>query len=390
MHRVDLNSRTGTGLRPTRIVAITEIPTPYRLPLYRKLAERDDLDLEVLFCAADEPDRPWRLDEELAGVPHRILPGRALTFRRGGNTFVYEFNPGIWRALRKARPDAIVIGGYSVFAEQAAIAYARATRTPYLLHCESHLLKTRPGWLRAAKRSVLPLVIGGAAAGLATGTAAAAYLEHYGIPEERIRLFPNTIDVGDYRRRSNAVRADAARIRAERGLPDRFWLFAGRLVEAKGIPELISAIAELGADAPPVLVAGDGPLLAALRSVPGLVPVGFQQAEQLLELFSLAELTLVPSRVEPWGVVVNEALACGSPVIASDAVGAAVDLIVDGTNGRIFTAGDSAALAAALRKPVPTGDPRAGRIATFGYEFAEEQFLEAIAIAIATTGKDRR
>jgi glycosyltransferase involved in cell wall biosynthesis len=121
-----------------------------------------------------------------------------------------------------------------------------------------------------------------------------------------------------------------------------------------------------------------------VKAIPGVHYLGFVQPEQLLELYALAKWTVVPSRREPWGVVVNEALACGCPVIVTDQVGAAADLVEDGVNGRIVPAGSPAALAAALAGPVPTGDPAKGRIEQWTHDFGVEQFLEAVQLAVSS------
>lgn len=360
---------------------LSEIPTPYRAPLYQRLAARDDIDLDVLFCSAEQPDRPWDLDSALEGVPHAYLPGVSVRFGGRKNTFVYEINASILRELRRRQPDVLVIGGYAVFAEQAAIAYAQATHTPYLLHSESTLLPSRSGIKLALKRVVVGRIVRGAAGGLAVGSNAAAYLMSYGLDNARIRIFPNTVDVHAYADAADAVRADAETIRTKRGLPDRFWLFAGRLVEDKGILDLLEAIRLLGATAPQLLVAGTGPLDTELQGMHGITLVGFQQQAELVELMALAELTVIPSRFEPWGVVVNEALAAGSPVIVTDQVGAAADLVVDGENGRIVPARDPASLAAALALPPPMGGRDVGRIMRWDYDFAVEQFVEAVGLA---------
>ena len=159
-------------------------------------------------------------------------------------------------------------------------------------------------------------------------------------------------------------------------------LFAGRLVEAKGVPDLLAARERLGAAALPLVVAGTGPLEPLLRDRTGVHALGFRNRDELVELYALADRTVVPSRDEPWGVVVNEALACGSPVVVSDAVGAARDLVRDGVDGRIVPAGDVGALAAALVEPRPEGDVSRGPIAGWTYAFGVEQFLEAVAFAV--------
>ena len=338
------------------------------------LAARPELELEVLFCSREQPDRPWNLGEQLTRVPHRFLPGAGLRFGGRRNTFVYEVNPTIIRELSRSKPDVLVIGGYAVFAEQAAIAYARARRVPYVLHTESQLLKQRSAVKRTLKRVVLPPVVRNAAAGLAVGSSAARYLEHYGLPRDRIRIFPNTIDVADYR-----STAEDARARDHSG--ERYWLYAGRLVEDKGLTELITALRSLG-EHPPLLVAGEGPLANELAHESGVRLLGFRSTDELITLMARAELTIIPSRNEPWGVVVNEALASGSPVVVSDKVGAAEDLVVDGVNGRVFASGDVGALAHALKQPPPTGARDRGPIDSWDYAFGVKQFLEAIEIAL--------
>jgi glycosyltransferase involved in cell wall biosynthesis len=372
-----------------RVLILSEIPTPYRLPLYRRIAERGEIELEVVFCAEAQPDRPWSIGEELGSVPHRVLGGFPITRRSKRNTFVYEVNPSVVPLLARGRYDVLVIGGYAVFAEQVAIAYARLTRRPYLLHVESHLGKTRSDAVARVKSLVLPHVIGAAAAGLAVGSAARRYLEAYGLPPDRIRIFPNTIDVSAYSRAAEDARSRAAELRSARGLPERYLLFVGRLVEAKGISDLLAAHRSLGAEAPELLVAGEGPLRDVVESAPGVRLLGFQDRSSLIELYALADRLVVPSRDEPWGVVVNEALACGTPVVASDAVGAAEDLIRDGADGRVVPAGNVPALAASLTAPLPRVDPARSPIGSWTYELGVEQFHEAVALTSAAHSASR-
>jgi glycosyltransferase involved in cell wall biosynthesis len=368
--------------RPHRVGVITEIPTPYRLPMYERLAARPDLDLEVLFCAAEEPDRPWEASGTLDGVPHRFMRGWTPTIRTRRNTFVYEINRDVIGVLRHARYDAIVVGGYSVFAEQVAIIWARTTGTPYLLHSESHLKKARGAVKLKVKSLLVPPFVAHAAAGLAVGTLAAHYLESYGLPRERIRIVPNTVDVDAYASVAAATRANATAIRAKYDLPPRYLFYAGRLVEVKGIRELLAAHRNLGPTAPPLVIAGDGPLRAQVSAAENARWLGFRQPAELNELFALADRTIVPSLSEPWGVVVNEALASGSPVIATDAVGAAHDLVRSGINGAIVPAGDVAALTFALTRALPSLNPAEGEIRRWDYSFAVDGFAGGINLAL--------
>jgi glycosyltransferase involved in cell wall biosynthesis len=346
--------------------------------------EEPSLDIEIAFCAAGEPDRPWRLDDELAGIPHSVLRGLHPHLRTKRNTFVYEINPGVVSLLARSRPDLLVVGGYAVFAEQIALALAPVLRIPFLVHSETHLGKQRAGWLSGIKQTLLPVALRRAAGGLAAGSAAAEYLAAHGIPRERIRIFPNTIDVGAYRALAEAARARASEIRARWNLPERFVLFVGRLVKVKGLTDLLAAQDRLAANALPLVVAGTGPLEPLVRDRQGVQAIGFQERAALIELYALADWCAVPSHDEPWGVVVNEALACGCPVIATDAVGATLDLVRDGVDGRVIPTGDVDALAEALASPPPR-KVSGGPISEWTYEFAVREFLEAVNFALSPT-----
>jgi len=309
------------------------------------------------------------------------MRGARLRFGGRRNTFVYEMNPGVLVELHRLRPDVVVSGGYSVLAEQLAIAYCKATGTPYLLHSESHHLKPRPRAVRAMKQVALRPVIGGAAAGLAVGSLSASYLESYGLDRGRIRIVPNTIDVAAFASAADQARTREAAIREELRLPSSFVLYVGRLVAGKGVLELLEALDRLGPEAPHVVAAGDGPLAGQVAGSRTVLHLGFQPTQRLIELYALAERAVVPSRAETWGVSVNEALACGCPVVATDAVGAAYDLIEDGVNGYVVPEGDVAALAAALIASRPDAGANR-RIDHWSYEFGAEQFAEGIALAL--------
>jgi glycosyltransferase involved in cell wall biosynthesis len=367
-----------------RVLLISEIPTPYRMPAFERIAAHPDIDLHVLFCAEEEPDRPWEIESHYE-FSYEVLPGIAPTLRTRRDTFVYELNPSILGVLRKSPHDVLVVSGYSVFAEQVALLWARVTGRPYVLLSESHLGKARSSWKQAVKEAVLPRVLSRAAAGLATGSAAAAYLSYYGIPPGRIRIFPNTIDVAAYRDAANVARERRPEVLAQHGLPDRFILYVGRLVERKGILDLLAAHAALPADVPPLVVVGDGPLRDEIDRYPRARALGFVASRELPQYYGLADLVVVPSHDEPWGVAVNEALAASAPVVVSDAVGAGPDLVQPGRNGLIYEAGDVGALTRALRSALADLDRPAsgGRIDHWDYEFATGQFVEAMALAVS-------
>jgi glycosyltransferase involved in cell wall biosynthesis len=182
-------------------------------------------------------------------------------------------------------------------------------------------------------------------------------LRNYGVPEEIIFTAPNAVDTHLFARGAETIRRDPARHRRALGLPIRFFLFAGRLVPEKGIFDLLRAYEAL---APEVrneigmVFVGDGAAhsellqrAAAIR--PGSIHLaGFAQREQLAAYYALAEALVFPTHTDAWGLVVNEAMACGLPVISSAAAGCVADLVESGWNGRVVSAGNVGQLASAM------------------------------------------
>jgi len=198
------------------------------------------------------------------------------------------------------------------------------------------------------------------------GKAANDYLRGFGIDQSQIYTAVNAVDNTFFSDGAKFARENAIQLRAELGLPDRYFLFTGRLVREKGIFELLSAYATLedvlrrniG-----VVFVGDGPCrneiehAAASISTGMVLFVGFAQREQLPNYYALSEVLILPTYTDPWGLVINEGMACGLPIIVSDVAGCAADLVNDGWNGKIVPVKSVPALASAMR--AIAGNPQA-------------------------------
>jgi glycosyltransferase involved in cell wall biosynthesis len=197
-------------------------------------------------------------------------------------------------------------------------------------------------------------------AGFASGTRAKAYLQKLGLPEDRIATGYDAIDNAFFAQRAAAVQAEATSWRSRLGLPQHFFLAVGRMIPKKGFPFLvrtygryIEAERAAGRDPWGMVIIGDGPERAAIEAErarlpdPGQVLLpGYLTNEQASVYFGLASVFVMPSLyAEQWGLVVNEAMAAGLPVLASEICGATPDLVVDGRTGFSFPAGDEAKLA---------------------------------------------
>ena len=378
----------------SRVALFSELPTPYRWPVFQRLLERAEFDLRIFFCARSEPDRDWDFDFR-PDRRVRFLPVRTFS-STGRRTIHYHVNPTVFGELRRGRFDVVVFPGYAMFASHAGEGWCRAHGTPYVIFSETTRLDARSGAVRALKRAVVGPLVAGASAWLATGRLSREYLISYGAGDAAIFPFPNTPDVAGFQRGAAAARRDRMAVRAHYGATERpVVLFVGRLIGVKRVDLLIEAAGRLrGAAAEPaVWIAGDGAdrgELMALARERGLSEVRFLGSvptADLAGLYAAADLFVLPSDHEPWGAVTLEAAACGLPIVVSDRVGAGPD-VVDTENGGVFPAGDAGALAALLGSLLadPAGLRRMGglsseRMRTLGPDRCVESFGKAIDFA---------
>jgi glycosyltransferase involved in cell wall biosynthesis len=200
------------------------------------------------------------------------------------------------------------------------------------------------------------------------GKSSFEYLRDSGVSEELIFTAPNAVDTQFFKTRAEVIRRDATAHREALGLPPRFFLHVGRLVGEKGIFDLLHAYRALQPELRKnvgLVFVGDGPersalLQQAVATNPGSVRlVGFAQREELAAYYGLADVFVFPTHTDPWGLVVNEAMACGLPVIASHAAGCVADLADDGWNGRVVPVGSVQQLACAMEDLAHDADLRA-------------------------------
>ncbi|CAB4710100.1 MAG: glycosyltransferase [Actinobacteria bacterium] len=362
--------------RPVRIALLTEIPSPYRLPLFNTLDRRAEVEVEVLFLANHDPKRPYRLYEEEMRFGNRTLRGWNVV--RGGRWL--RINHGVTASMRRFRPDVVIVGGWNQPAFWLARRYARRQRLPLVAWVESTARDARPenGLLERAKRSM----IGSCSAFLVPGEASAEYLVSLGVERSQIAVAPNAVDLTIFRDAVATARTERDAIRERLGLVRATALYVGRLDPEKGVDVLLAAVAGLDAD---VIVVGSGSDEPALRaSAPANVRfLGWLDRDDLVPWFAAADVFVLPSRSEQWGMVLNEAAAAGLPLVASAAAGAAWDLIEDGVSGARVAPGDAEELREALASYLADAELReaAGRATTLR---AAGHTPEAWATAVAT------
>jgi glycosyltransferase involved in cell wall biosynthesis len=325
-------------------------PIQYHTPLYQRLARRGNVDIDVLFIS-DRGLRPvtgsefgvsvaWDIDL-LSGYAHHFLGtvDRPATVVRGAREL----------ARWVPRHDAVVIHGYADRWMLLALAICRITRTPYLLRCDSQPEGLSTGLRRRLRDIGARLAVSGSAAGLSAGLLNADFYRKYGA--RRIVFAPYSVDDDRFGGPPHSGRAALlARLGLNASQP--VVLFCGKLYDWKRPLDLVEAVSLLPGEVTTVFV-GDGLLAdrvrAGIRPGQGAV-TGFVNQSELPDYYHAADILVLPSEVEKWGLVVNEAMAAGTLPVVSDRVGAARDL-VSGL-GEIYPCGDVPALAAALGRAI--------------------------------------
>jgi len=202
----------------------------------------------------------------------------------------------------------------------------------------------------------------------------------------------NTVDVEAFSRSAERASRDPEMPEWRKRFPERNVLFVGQMIPRKGVPELIEAFRAVSNEGFGLILVGDGPMWekykAEYAKVPGLFWEGYRQPLELSRYYAVADALVMPSKLEVWGLVVNEAMASGLPVIATTCSGATEDLILEGETGAAYESGDTAALTRLLTSVVEDpkrwktmGSNAAERIRRFGPECYAESFCRAVRTA---------
>lgn len=337
-----------------QVVVLTNILSPYRVPLFNAVAERLEGELTVVCAAHSEPLRFWRSPGEKAMLFHyRVLPGLHCSWMK--REWHLHVNRGVWKLLRQLRPDVLVLGGYDQPMYWQGLWYGQRHHVPTVLWYESWegSALVRRGTIFALKRFFVRRVT----VGLALGSRAASWLRQIHGGELPVVVAPNTVDMDFFRQAVQRIRQKKEFAERRAAYPPLLLLYVGSLIERKNVSVVLQALRLLQDRQIGFLVVGAGPEEHTLRRLCQEYGVqeqvlfeGFRQQEELPWYYALADVLVLPSLREVWGLVVNEGLASGLYVLSSAAVGAAYDLIQPGWNGELFDPVDAALLARLIRK----------------------------------------
>lgn len=321
-----------------RVLFLTNYASPYRVRFFDELGKYMDVTVLLTDPVESVTHRNEAWFEDGRGGFHPVqLSGRPIKGE--------YFCPEVSRWLKKPY-DAIVIGGYSSPTAIWAMAYLRLRRIPFYMEVDGGLIRQEGKLKYRIKRTLVKM----ASAWLSTGAYPTKYLVHYGAEPEKVFFYPfSSLYEGDILG-SVVSQEEKAALRRELGISQKRMILAvGQCIPRKGFDILLNAAKDLPEDVAICILGGEPTEeYLRLREELGLTMVsfpGFQKKEILAKYYRAADLFILPTREDIWGLVVGEAMAYGLPVITTDRCVAGLELIEDGINGYIVPVEDVEALA---------------------------------------------
>ncbi len=313
---------------------LNNVPAPYFDPLFEKLGEESGWRLTVCYSSDWNKDVGWA-DRPLAERPtHRmvILDQQHPALKsKLGSSLAAAF--ALAKILMKERPDYLICYGYTLAPQMTLLLWEMMTDTPFAFIVDANYYNdTTAGLKRLVKGAWLRLLTRRAATLIAIGTANRRFWESYGAKADKLFEARFAVDNGFYERARAERKAEAAQLRSQLGLTGKtVFLFVGRLVRRKNVDLIIRAARQLNDDRIAVVIAGSGEEKLALEELadgnPRIVFAGNAPPDELPLYYAISDVLVLPATQEPWGLVINEAMASGLAVIAHRHCGAALDLV---------------------------------------------------------------
>lgn len=366
-----MNSSAGTP-NAYKIAIVAPTCFYYQTDLFRLLNENPDIDLKVYFLSnegllgkdvkiAYGIEKTWDSEDEiLSGFQSKFIHNHAF---RGSylKSLVGLANFGIWKELRRDRPDAVLIMSWMNPTWWLIFLACLRFSIPMLFMTDANYYAEgrNSSWKSLLKRIILGKILFPNVSGfLCSGTANRKLYSGYGVPSNKLIPFAYSWGYRKLMDESEKLRDQRSEFRSQNGIPKdaKVILYCGRLSPEKGSMELLESYNSVSDPKKALVLVGDGRLRPRMQTyvdTHGLESVhfkGFQSRENIAKFYAMADLLVLPSRKETWGIVVNEGLCFSLPLVVSDQVGAGIDLVKPGGNGYVFPAGDVSALAASINR----------------------------------------
>ncbi len=378
-----------------KVLLVHNFLTPYRIPLFAALGNHFDLDVWLLGNVRHI--REWKVEEAVSTCRFHFLPH--ISVYLGSRDYRLLINPTLPLRLWGKKWDAVIVCGWDTPAAFQVARWAHRKKIPLVLWSGSTAGESN--WRRQVFSGLVRRHVRLADAWIAYGTRAKEYLVSLGAVPERIFKAFNTVDSCHFARQAEQCRHNLDKLKKKYVVRTSHVLFyCGQLIDRKGLADFLPAFGRAVADGldAELFVAGTGKRRAVLEAqarncAPERVRfLGFVPREELPGLYALSDLFVLPSREEVWGLVINEALSCGVPVLTTSAVGASEDIIRHGENGYVVPPGDTEAMYTMLtyhftlsrsRQHVMRNQARQS-MQFFTIDAAANRFVDAVNCAIAS------
>ena len=343
-----------------KLAIITTHPIQYYAPVFKLLHQRGLVNVKVFYTWGEGSQQKhdpgfnktvnWDISL-LDGYPFEWVKNTSKT--PGSHIFKGVINPELIDQIQDFNPDAILVYGWAYHGHLKALRYFKG-KVPVYFRGDSTLLNEKNGVKSLSKLFFLRWVYSHVDKAFYVGKNNKAYFKHYGLKEKQLRFAPHAIDNARFEvDRSQEVE----QLKSSLGINnnDILILYAGKFEPVKNVITLVEAFASVNQPNVHLLLVGNGPdedeLIAYARTqdVKRLHFLNFVNQSYIPVIYQATDLFCLPSISESWGLAINEAMACGKAIIASNKVGCAVDLVVPGKNGDIFEAGNAYDLTKKLR-----------------------------------------
>ncbi|OGG40906.1 hypothetical protein A3A21_01385 [Candidatus Jorgensenbacteria bacterium RIFCSPLOWO2_01_FULL_45_25b] len=361
--------------RKHKIAFLISHPIQYYTPFFKKLSEHPQVDLTVYFCLQighKEHFDPGFNTNYKWDIP--LLEGYAYKFLKNYSpkpapTLFGQINPGIIRELKKNKYDAMIIHGYTACTNILALLGAWLTKTPIILKGEAVLPEKERKWKKMIKKIILWYVFKRVQAVLYAYKANKDFFRFYGVPEEKLFFYPSAVDNEFFQKKRKELKGTKQLIKRKAGLKHANWpiiLFVGKFIVRKRVMDLLQAVAKLKQKVNMnVLLIGDGVEKETLtnfvkkNNLENVYFKGFKNQSELPTWYSVANVFVLPSAFDPSPKAMNEAMNFGLPVVVTDEVKTASDMVVENNAGFVYQAGNVDELASCIEKIVKDSSLRA-------------------------------
>lgn len=398
-------------MEKVRIAVLNSHPIQYFAPLYAFLNKDEGLDITALYCSdfslrggldpGFNHSVTWNVD--LLSGYRSVFVGNERSKKRTPKGFWSIIAPEIWREVRNGQYDVLVLHGYAYAAYVIAFLAAKSKGIPVMMRSETHLGLSRKKWKQRFRDGVLSFVYRYVDRFLAIGSANRAYYRSLGIPEDRINNTPYTVDNERFIRAARLSPEERISVRKSLGLQGDgpVILFASKFMRRKHPDDVLraaEALRNVGLQFT-ILMIGGGEMEAELKKLTASLRLdniifgGFVNQAELPRVYAACDVFVLPSDNEPWGLIVNEVMCAGLPVVVADKVGCAPDLVKEGVNGFLMQAGDVQSLVRALSRLI-VDDGLRGRMGRESLRlimnWSYEQCKDGIRSAVGSLRQERK